>query len=113
MSEIVKLPRYLAESITQVRNEYKSGLEYDLDFLKRENRASTNDIYNYTQQSREHLTRYFQSLVNGYEVEETPEEKVKALLKKYNTGADMHYGYRLGVRECLEALNISIEGVSE
>lgn len=65
---------------------------------------------------------FSKALVIGYEVEETPEDKVKSLHKTREIEAnskpfgsdDKPYydGICRGIKECLEALNIKIEGIN-
>jgi hypothetical protein len=58
-----------------------------------------------------------QSLVVGYEVEQTPEDKVRELFKNpgpfYNGIGGTSTAYRDGIRETLDALNIKISGVND
>ncbi|MDQ0062337.1 hypothetical protein [Paenibacillus harenae] len=123
MSEKVKLPREVAEAIGIVRMAGLTDFYIVGEAYKREGTysPSMNVIINYItanttdwldEEHEKGYTHIMKALVNGYEVEETPEEKVKALYRKYANETDMHYGYRLGVYECLEALNIKIEGVN-
>jgi hypothetical protein len=114
----VKLPKNVAEAIEQVRLSYKSGCEYDLLFLNRERYGKMEEIGLYVYESRENMMRYFQALVNGYEVEETPEDKVREYFGLYSGNfRDSHehrhaLGVTQGVRETLNILNIKIDGVN-
>lgn len=51
-------------------------------------------------------------LVNGYEVELTPHEKVREFVEGYQDIDDFSHGIRVGITEVLDMLNIKIEGVN-
>lgn len=113
MSEKVKLPREIADALSKSKHIGPAAILGHLtQLLIASDQNTTPELFI--------ICRYFEknpyimasAIISGYEVEETPEEKVKALFKKYNNETDMHYGYRLAVRECLEALNIEIDGVN-
>jgi hypothetical protein len=110
MSEKVKLPREVAEAIENVRGHYKVGAEFDLNLMDKEKFEGTIVISLFANESRENMIRYFQALVNGYEVEETPEEKVKNIYQYYLSA---YSGFAAkAIMEVLDVLEIKIEGVN-
>ncbi|MED0672306.1 hypothetical protein P4S95_19210 [Aneurinibacillus aneurinilyticus] len=52
------------------------------------------------------------ALVNGYELDLTPEEKVLSEYKARQPSSDYGNAYRQGVRDTLNAYGIKIEGVN-
>lgn len=58
--------------------------------------------------------KYFTAIINGYEVEVTPEDKVKQIFD-YPIYPNAVYKdvYRNGICDCLKALGIKIEGVNK
>lgn len=119
--EKVKLPKKVADAIGEFRKHYKSGCEYDLNLLKSEDWYGANAIIEFTKESRDNMTLYFQALVNGYEVEQTKEERIQALFQQAKVGEDslddhpqVSYwrGKQQGIRDTLMALEIQIEGVN-
>lgn len=108
MSEKVKLPKEVAEAIRVVRGAYKSNCEFDLEFLKRESFDWMQPIIEYTQESRDNMANYFAALVNGYEVEQTPEDKVR----EYYNNIKQNQELQAVALRLLDILNIKIEGVN-
>lgn len=109
----VKLPREVAEAIQRVRSHYKSGCEYDLDLLKKEDWDCIHPIVVFTQDSRVNMQLYFEALVNGYEVEQTPEDKVRDYFNYCkNSAAPEIRSEMYGIRNTLNILGIKIEGVN-
>lgn len=109
--EKLRLPKEVADGIKYLRENYKSGCEYDIGLILREGWEVTIPILAYVESSRENLENYFRSLVNGYEVELSPEDRVR----KYciNTlsianGTEI----RAGIIDVLNILGIKIEGVN-
>ena len=111
MSEKVKLPHDVAKAIETLRGRDFIITNHDIIYAFA---ASKSDEYPaLIEYASEHFDDLLKALVNGYEVEETPEEKVKKLFEKYIPGTDKNYGYRLGVCACLNALDIKIEGINK
>lgn len=117
MENKVRLPREVGNSIKRIRENYKSGCEYDLEFLSKERYSGMDEITEFVYESRENMILYYQALVNGYEIEETPEEKIQEMFKKpgpFNDGiGEMSTAYRNGIRDTLDTLNITIKGVND
>lgn len=127
MSEKVKVSRGIAEAI-----------EYEIERLKDCTTLSTKAIKNLIlQDSINHTHRgkakelndiatfdLAEMLINGYEIEYTPEEKIRDLYKKHsekhlkyireNNNFDLRYhqGYVFGMYEALEILGKKIDGVN-
>ena len=119
--EKVTLPKEVAESIGIVRANYKSGAEYDLELIHNEGFGYTRVISEFVKESRENMALYFKALVNGYEVEQTPEDKVREMFKATidevndlddHPQAEWWRSRRKSIIDTLNALNIKIEGVN-
>ena len=114
--ELVRLPREVAEAIESVRAKYVSGCEYDLDFLSKEKYGSMGVITMFVNRSKGNMKLYFQALVNGYEVEVTPEGEVKRYymdqLQRINERNGTDHTSTAAVIKVLSILNIKIEGVN-
>lgn len=120
--EKVKISKLLVEGIKSIQACYKSGIEFDIEALGNEqaaNCAGIKVVYDFVHVSRENMRLYFSALVNGYEVEETPEDKVKNYFKSIAIShSDDQYvvGFNLGARkaiiETLNLLNIKIDGIN-
>lgn len=114
--EKVRLPKEVAEAIVSFRDVYKPDAEYDLELIHNEGWPYTNTISEYVRESRENMKRYFHALVHGYEVEETPEDKVRAKYKQWESerGAYKPNHYRIeGMMFALETFGHKVEGVND
>lgn len=121
MLDKVKLPKEVAEAIVRVRSNYKSGCEFDLRLLKMENWDWLIPIFEYVEESKTNMINYFNALVIGYEVEQTPEDKVREwyfdLQKQINDGVNGPYLDRVKyemntIYRCVSLLGIKISGVN-
>lgn len=115
MSEKVKLPREVGEAISHfftttnridfpVQAIMKVAME-DVRYISSPDHCDA--IKEYVK-SYDNLKVLLSALVNGYEVEETPEEKIK----KYYENHAMKYDSAMAIRHVLDILNIKIEGVN-
>jgi hypothetical protein len=117
--EKVKLPKEVAEAIERLRNEGASVHEIVYDY------ASGNVLYSQYNKLADFASDNFdtllKALVNGYEVEMTPEEKVREYYDrwKFQADADLCIEERviaersMNVIKCtLDNLGIKIEGVN-
>jgi hypothetical protein len=117
-NEKVILPREVAEAIEGLKSQgwTKSGIFGFSTGVKRLALSIDEESYGKT------IGRYFgcmkhdllmEALVNGYEVESSPEDQVKEFYEVYDA-CDSSYrlGIREGVRQTLNLLGIKIEGVN-
>ena len=112
--EKVKLPREIAADIERFRNIKCENVEIIYAF------ASGKDASNrrFADFAADNFDTLLSALVNGYEVEETPEDKVREqyktprhfLNKDEDTEADI---YRKGIKFALDTLGITIKGVND
>lgn len=59
------------------------------------------------------LSTFSRAILNGYEIEKTPEDEVAALYHAYsNIFEDFDEGVQFGVKQTLIKLGITVEGVS-
>lgn len=116
----VKIPKDVAGAIVEFRKHYKDGAEFDLELIKREGWIYTDIIRAFTSESRTNLELYFAALVNGYEVEETPEERILESYHRKMASANNpcssnwknSVGFADGIKFTLNELGIKIEGVN-
>ncbi|SDJ62120.1 DUF1642 domain-containing protein [Paenibacillus naphthalenovorans] len=107
MSEKVKLPREVAEAIERFRNIGCDNASIIYTFASGEDKNNI-DFANY---AADNFDTLLQALVNGYEVEQTPEEIIKHLYD--NMFSPNQDAYRNGMIDTLNALNIKIKGVND
>lgn len=115
MSEIVKLPREVAEAIERFRNIGCDNASIIYTFASGEDKNNI-DFANY---AADNFDTLLQALVNGYEVEQTPEEKVREYYELNKPDEYMNQNQfniqaavREGVLNTLNLLNIKIKGVN-
>lgn len=111
--EKVKLPQEVAKAIESYSEWGKETLFQEIVGLNR--------IHPETKQV-ELLNDYFiktgwlflaEALVNGYEVEQTPEEKVREYYRsQFDEATAYARGVCLGIKETLDLFNIKIPGVN-
>jgi len=110
MSEKVTVTKEVAEALYEVeRNYISTGITLNFHVTKglsgKYAPLQTLDI--------EDLAK---ALINGYEVEKTPEEKVSEYYRKHELCtlelSDKYNGIRIGIRTTLDLLGINIEGVN-
>lgn len=112
MSDKVKLPKNVTEAIEKCREgysekdviaiaiaDYKSGSYREMQVF-----------------ANEYFEVFLKAIVNGYEIEESPEDQVRECFKNpplFNNGiGELSTSYRNGIRDTLDTLNIKIEGVN-
>lgn len=110
MSEKVKLPREIVEALDATKY---MGWHNIIESTVNMGEISTSDLIEIRDHFRTDWSILARAYVYGYEVEETPEEKVKALYDRYSMSDDRKYrGMAIGIKETVDALNIKIEGVN-
>ena len=122
MSEKVKLPVEVAEAIEAHRKcHHDNAIIISQSFEVKDNGAHRNSIRDF---ASDNFDTFLQALVNGYEVEETPEDKVREYFKQLNDdhgvwsnghkSSSSPYGYELtGCVRTLNLLGINIKGVND
>ena len=111
----VKLPKEVAEAIETLRSHDFNVTNHDILFIYAE--SYNNGYPALVKFNQSHFDVLLQALVNGYEVEETPKDKVR---EQYNSPKHFYDAdndtdisvYRKGIKFALDTLNIKIEGVN-
>lgn len=121
-NELARLPREVAKAVEWLRVEGFSdyaviGMLYSPQTCREIKAIQTLDSH--MGQDKMHPDDLIKALVNGYEIEETPEDKVREMYEAhfddgerspYDTG--YNEGVQFGVKQTLDILNIKISGVS-
>lgn len=107
----VKLPKEVAEAIESLREPFNSFSDYAIIGMlyspsKHKEVKEIQVLHENMGQEKMHPGDLLQALVNGYEVEETPEEKVREM---YGIATAIE---RNAIVSTLNAVKISIEGVN-
>lgn len=108
MSGKVRLPRTIAELMVNIKRD----ILLDIPYMQRMATGEYPDtevlspIYDWYLDNKD---KYFSALAIGYEVEETPEEKVKRYFEKH---AETRGNGKYVVADVLHLLGIKIEGVN-
>lgn len=117
----VTLPREVAEAIESLRCERgMNNFGIVSGFCRRENSLMEviDDYFSdFDVNSPQHPNALLEVLVNGYEVEKSPEEKVREYFEGINDLHDRHNhdidrGILTGVEMTLDLLGLKIEGVN-
>jgi len=115
--EKVKLPREVAEAIEGVKKHADEALLYDMQYMRdvceyeKFDAPKFQPIWNWINQHG--YKEYFKALVNGYEVEQTPEDKVRELFDYFDqTGPYAGVDVRNKIARMFCLLDIKIEGVN-
>lgn len=113
----VKLPKEVAEAIDYIRSDGQSNEDIVCYALGTANGTIPTVLRELVKRRR--FDDLLKALVNGYEVEETPEDKVRELCEEYAVIGCMNdrqlelSKVAIGaVKATLNVLNISIEGVN-
>lgn len=115
----VVLPKDVAEAVESIRSVSGTTIVYDLEILRKDTKRGNNLTKLITEYVDEHgPQKYFSALVNGFEIEQTPEEK---LAEYYDVMIESAYGLRstydggvvLGIEKTLEILGITIAGIND
>jgi hypothetical protein len=115
MSDKAKLPKEVVNALDDFRDTY-GGYEWMVmaaiirEQFEKESHAEV-VIREFAKKDQQNFVMIMQALVNGYEVEQTPEDEVRDIYNRYlspynGIGAS-------AIRDCLDALNINIKGVNE
>lgn len=121
MSEKVKLPREVAEALDELRLKSIYPIRVAMDIIYGDECGGDQvAIKQFCESDRSRRVEYIAcALVNGYEVEETPEDKVKFLFQKHLENQQTSFGdTRESKTICttihfvLDTLNIKIDGVN-
>jgi hypothetical protein len=123
MSEKVTLPREVAEAIDAAREAGKGDNRLIQVACSAERILYDYDRAIYEWCRDDNLIRFVGALVNGYEVEQTPEDKVRELYQSVEIALDRIFdpkdreqirlsGYQDGITDTLDVLGIKISGVN-
>lgn len=123
-NEKVTIPREVAEAIEELRKEDCTNF----DVMRRAHGALITEpdlvLYRWAFRSQEGSPDLLMcALVNGYNVEKSPEEKLRNICEEYRANyrstedweRDNAYaeGVLFGIEETLELLDITIEGIND
>lgn len=110
--EKTTLPFNVANAIRNIKSRLE-GERTLFNYPSIANHAVNNQDYNainvYINQSEENFKNYFNAIVNGFEVEKSPNEKVKARYDDYRSRG-LHVSAN-AIQETLELLEIKIDGI--
>lgn len=115
MTEKIKVSREVAEAIEYLLNHKDYGYTKETLLVshavmeKYEKRSWAEEVKSLNNVD---LLVLAEILVNDYEVELTPHEKVRKFVEGYQDIDDFSHGIRVGITEVLDILNIKIEGVN-
>ncbi|GAB7057398.1 hypothetical protein JCM16163A_41470 [Paenibacillus sp. YK5] len=125
MSEKVKLPRKVAEALERTKSKHYTWNNHDLCYIVLNPSGFSQykqdaDIYLLNKWSHTNELKFAITLLNGYEVEQTPEEKVREYYELNKPDEYMNQNQfniqaavREGVLNTLNLLNIKIKGVND
>lgn len=108
MAKKVKISREASEAIELMRAQGATLTE----IVERHYDGELIPVNGYEHVSGLSLDTLIRALYIGYEVEETPEDKVMELYKNPDLHELNPNSYRIGIRDALNALNIKIDGVN-
>lgn len=114
--EKIKLPREVAEAIDFVKH---TGSHHIIENVVNPGELSTREIMVIRHHFRKDWRLLAEALINGYEVEETPEERIKKQYQLWGRDAELlpesslrYNGMRIGMKDTLDMLGIKIKGVN-
>lgn len=111
MSDRVKLPRGVAEELTAMKQHESYPISLVIDIFNGVSVGAKGDLAKYFDSDRSRrIEIIMKALVNGYEVEETPEDKVRDYYLSYER--EQHWTACNHIKSVLELLGITIEGVN-
>ena len=113
---MVKLPREVANSIHYFQTKGKERTLFNIPTIASSSTKNKNSkvIYDYIQSSDENFKKYFNALVNGYEVEMSKEEQLFQLYhERRYSGSDVGVQRATGIKEALTVLGIEIGGINK
>lgn len=113
MSEKVTLPKEVAEAIEIQRGYDNDWILFDIELLSEERHSSANKslatLYRYYKQNKRD---YFSALVNGYKVEQTPEEKLLAFYKDLDVPMGWIPEKKRMIKTTIDILGIKVDGIN-
>lgn len=117
MTEKVALPEEVAEGIEQLRAE--GVRDFAIMHLAKGALTSEPDVtirkWAFDEDGKGSPELLMQALVNGYEVEKSPEEKLRESYEKFREAMVYSYEHGIadGIRRALNTLGITIEGIND
>jgi hypothetical protein len=127
MSDKVKLPKKVALAIESLRSADFKITNWDIVYAFANSQADEYPAL--IEFARQDFDTFIKALVNGYQIEETPEDKVKEIHNKYIAmghekcrnyetnnnvpAANYYYAKADAIRDVLNILGIKIEGVND
>lgn len=107
----VLLPKEVADAIHyfQVKGSEKSLFNVPTIASSSAKNKRYKTIFDFFQSSDENFKKYFNALVNGYEVEMTKEDLIKVYFESHKNLP----GITTGIKATLKILGIEIEGVNK
>lgn len=114
MSEKVKLPRDVAEAIEGFRDTFGTDELYEIGKYVGNETSESRAYTIFRWMTRGNMVKYKQAIVNGYEIEETPEDKVKDLFDYFGQEGVVFAGVDVQnkIANMFNLLNIKIKGVN-
>jgi len=111
----VTVTKKVAEAIEDVRKMYRDSeiiatIEIDRGCTAYGSKMPT--LIKFTRQAEGNLDLIMQALVNGYEVEKSPEEKIREYYESLNDEFTYEPKERDGIEQTLNLLGIKIGGVN-
>jgi predicted transcriptional regulator len=110
----VTLPYKVAKAIKNIKDR-RDGERTLFNYPAIANHAVKNEDYNdinvYINQNEENFKNYYNALLNGFEIEKTPHEKVKERYMHYLNN-NLHVSAN-AIKETLDLLGIHIEEVND
>ncbi|MDQ0873758.1 hypothetical protein QFZ77_002417 [Paenibacillus sp. V4I3] len=112
MSDKVKLPREVTEAIDKMKYMGVVSIMANMAHWSEED-PTTEELYTIHDYYLKNPYMIAQALVNGYEIEETPEDKVREYYNQQNSiCTDRQHSPANAIRNVLNFLEIKIEGVN-
>lgn len=116
MSEKVTLPKEVAEAIEDVCQFDYSNAEIIATIVNDYGQVAYGTefpvLIKYSREDDGNLDRLMAALVNGYEVEKTPEENLREYYGRFREGNYPDQYYRAAIRSTLEILGVKVEGIN-
>src|SRR5690606_42097638 len=115
MTKKVTLPKEVAEAVEKLRR-LDHGNKGIIDAAYGQMTGSNSyKVQRYSEESRENFDNLVRALYNGYDVEQTPEDKLLAYYnteqKRFSPKYKTYFGgVQHGIRKTLNILGITIEG---
>lgn len=115
MSEKVVLPKDVADAVRRIRSVTGTAEAYDLGLLRADAEKGndlTRVILDYVEVNGPQ--KYFAALVNGYTIEQTPEDRVREVYEESKRSQPMSYldGKAAGIEITLAILGLEIDGIN-